>query len=105
MTDDTRARHGARQWAPVAILTTIILGGVLARLVEATQIPYSFPKGPAAVFYTGALILGLAWVLLCLLHLGFGLALEFLRKRAGSTAVWDLELDGAGFSCDFVDEE
>ena len=92
---DTTRTSAWRQGFPVVIAVTLVIGLALSQLQEALSVPYSYPKGPAALFYNAALIGGAVWIVVCFLLLAIDSWREQSQKARPTADLWDFDLDGA----------
>ena len=79
---------------PAQLAAGLILTVLLSQVIEARRHVFSYPKGPAAHFYQGVLIIGVFWVVACGLLLALNIAQDWLEaRRLRRERLWDSDLD------------
>ncbi len=101
MSDPSQEFQKSSLRLPLTLFGAVFAIVFVARVFDASRNPFSYPKGPAAVFYEWTLVGGGIWVLACSLLLLFGTVQSWLLKRRERFTLeyepldlWDYEIDG-----------
>jgi hypothetical protein len=78
---------------PFVMILLVFLGAAVARLLEASRTPYSYPTGASEPFYKSMLVGGALWVLFCGVFLLAGVLKSRLNSRPKPHDLWDTDLD------------